>query len=68
VHVGLLPPRQELIEGVDAWLDDLLASVPRLHAQLVRPFARWRLTRGSPAAAPSGIPSAISWPGRAGTT
>ena len=41
VHAGLLPPRQELIEDVSAWLDDLLGDVPREHAQLVRPFARW---------------------------
>jgi hypothetical protein len=45
VHAGLLPPRQELIEDVDAWLDDLLGSVPRQHAQLVRPFARWMVLR-----------------------
>ncbi|MFY9931114.1 MAG: hypothetical protein WAK82_24255 [Streptosporangiaceae bacterium] len=45
VHAGLLPPRQELIEDVDAWLDDLLGSVPREHAQLVRPFARWAVLR-----------------------
>jgi len=41
VHAGLLPPRQELIEDVDAWLDDLLGPVPPEHARLVRPFARW---------------------------
>ena len=45
VHAGLLPPRQELIEDVDAWLDDLLGDVPREHAQLVRPFARWMVLR-----------------------
>lgn len=45
VHAGLLPPRQELIEDVDAWLDDLLGDVPREHAQLVRPFARWAVLR-----------------------
>jgi len=45
VHAGLLPPRQELIEDVDAWLDDLLGDVPREHAQLVRPFARWVVLR-----------------------
>ena len=45
VHAGLLPPRQELIEDVDAWLDDLLGDVPRQHAQLVRPFARWAVLR-----------------------
>ena len=45
VHAGLLPPRQELIEDVDAWLDDLLGDVPPEHAQLVRPFARWTVLR-----------------------
>jgi hypothetical protein len=46
VHAGVLPPRQELIEDVDAWLDDLLGDVAREHAQLlVRPFARWAVLR-----------------------
>ena len=45
VHAGLLPPRQELIEDVDAWLDDLLGPVPPEHARLVRPFARWAVLR-----------------------
>ena len=45
VHAGLLPPRQELIEDVGAWLDDLLGDVPLEHAQLVRPFARWMVLR-----------------------
>jgi hypothetical protein len=45
VHAGLLPPRQELIEDVEAWLDDLLGDVPPEHARLVRPFARWAVLR-----------------------
>jgi hypothetical protein len=45
VHAGLLPPRQELIEDIDAWLDDLLGDVPPEHARLVRPFARWAVLR-----------------------
>jgi hypothetical protein len=45
VHAGLLPPRQELIEDVGAWLDDLLGDVPLEHARLVRPFARWAVLR-----------------------
>ena len=45
VHAGLLPPRDELIEDVGAWLDDLLDGTPTQHGQLVRPFAHWMVLR-----------------------
>jgi hypothetical protein len=45
VHARLLPAREELIEDVEAWLDDQLDCAPRQHAQLVRPFARWMVLR-----------------------
>lgn len=45
VHAGVLPPREELIEDIEAWLDDQLDGAPPEHAKLVRPFARWMVLR-----------------------
>jgi len=45
VHGGVLPPRDERIEDVEAWLGDQLRDVPRHHAQLIRPFGRWLVLR-----------------------
>lgn len=45
VHAGVLPPRDERIEDVEAWLGDQLRGVPRHHAQLIQPFGRWMVLR-----------------------
>lgn len=45
VHAGVLPPRDELIEDVEDWLDDQLRDAPRHHAQLIRPFGHWVVLR-----------------------
>lgn len=41
VHAGVLPTRNEYLERVGPWLEQLLADQPTSRAQLVRPYARW---------------------------
>jgi hypothetical protein len=41
VHAGALPERNEPIEQIEAWLEDLLRDRPNPHIQLVRPYAHW---------------------------
>ena len=45
VHAGVLPPREERIEDVEAWLADQLRDAPRHHAQLIGQFGRWIVLR-----------------------
>ena len=45
VTAGALPDRDEPLERIDAWLDDVLDGRPPEHAQLVRPFAQWVVLR-----------------------
>jgi hypothetical protein len=45
VHAGVLPPRDERIEDVQAWLGDQLRDAPRHHTQLIWPFGRWMVLR-----------------------
>ena len=45
VHAGILPPREERIEDVEAWLADQLRDAPRHHAQLIGQFGRWTVLR-----------------------
>ena len=56
VHGGVLPPRDERIEDVGAWLGDQLRDVPRHHARWSRRSAAGWCCAG-PATAPGPAPS-----------
>jgi hypothetical protein len=43
--LGVLPPYEARIERTVRWLDDVLATLPPEHANLVERFARWRVLR-----------------------
>jgi hypothetical protein len=45
IHAGALPDRDEPLERIDGWLDEILRDNPGEHAQLVRPFAQWVVLR-----------------------
>jgi hypothetical protein len=45
VHAGALPERNEPIEQIEAWLEDLLRHQSPQHIQLVRPYAHWVFLR-----------------------
>ncbi|MHB6911250.1 hypothetical protein [Streptomyces sp. DB-54] len=44
VHTGALPERNEDLERVPPWLDDLLTQHPQ-HARLLQPYLHWFLLR-----------------------
>ena len=37
----MLPGREEYLETIPPWLEDLLATRPAQHAQVIRPYASW---------------------------
>jgi hypothetical protein len=41
VHAGVLPTRNEYLERVGPWLEQLLADQPAHRAQLISTYARW---------------------------
>jgi hypothetical protein len=45
VHVGVLPGRDEDIDGTLPWLDNLLRSQPASIASVIRPYAHWSVLR-----------------------
>jgi hypothetical protein len=45
VHTGVLPERNEDLDRIPAWLDQLLAHHPPHHARLIRPFVHWFLLK-----------------------
>ncbi|MER5793260.1 hypothetical protein [Streptomyces sp. NPDC001980] len=45
IATGILPPRNDDLERIPAWLDGLLADRPPHHGRLVRPFTTWVLLR-----------------------
>ncbi|MGH4011279.1 MAG: hypothetical protein ACRDTH_24485 [Pseudonocardiaceae bacterium] len=45
VHAGVLPEREDYLETIPCWLEDLLATRPAPHAQLIRPYASWSVLR-----------------------
>lgn len=45
MHSGVLPERDDDIDRIEAWLDQLLAGRPAHHATLIRPCAAWHLLR-----------------------
>jgi hypothetical protein len=45
VHAGVLPDREEYLETIPSWLDELLATRPAAHAQIIRPYASWSVLR-----------------------
>jgi hypothetical protein len=45
VHAGLLAEREEYLDRIEPWLDQLLASCSPAHAALIRPFATWHILR-----------------------
>jgi hypothetical protein len=45
VHAGVLPEREEYLETIPSWLDELLATRPAAHAQIIRPYASWSILR-----------------------
>lgn len=45
VHAEILPARNELLERIQPWLDQVLADRPPHHATLIRPFATWHALR-----------------------
>jgi hypothetical protein len=45
VHAGVLAARDEHLERIPPWLDNLLAHHPDQHANLIRPFTHWAILR-----------------------
>jgi hypothetical protein len=45
VTTGVLPERDEDLDRIPAWLNQLLAGQPAGHAALIRPFAHWFLLK-----------------------
>lgn len=45
IAAGILPPRNDDLERIPAWLDGLLADRPPHHGRLVRPYTTWVLLR-----------------------
>jgi hypothetical protein len=45
VHAGVLPGRDEELDRIPAWLDQVLVGKPAQHAALIRPFVHWFLLR-----------------------
>jgi hypothetical protein len=43
--LGVLPPYQPALERITPWLRDLVATLPKEHADLIDRFARWQLLR-----------------------
>ena len=43
VSAGVLPGRDEHLERITPWLDQLLAARPPGHARLIQPYAHWFL-------------------------
>ena len=43
--LGVLPPYSPAVERIIPWLRDLLAELPKPHAELIDRFARWQLLR-----------------------
>lgn len=43
--VGVLPPYEASVERITPWLQDLLTTLPKPHADLIGRFARWQLLR-----------------------
>jgi hypothetical protein len=41
VRAGVLPSRDEHLERITPWLDQLLATRPRGHARVTQPYAHW---------------------------
>jgi hypothetical protein len=45
IHAGVLPEREEYLETIPSWLEELLATRPAAHAQIIRPYASWSVLR-----------------------
>ncbi|MBE7702272.1 hypothetical protein H9623_18430 [Oerskovia sp. Sa1BUA8] len=45
VHCGVLPPRQEPLGRLEAWLEHQLEGLPPGHAAVIGPYARWSVLR-----------------------
>jgi len=45
VHCGVLPPRQEALGRLEAWLEHQLECLPPGHAAVIGPYARWSVLR-----------------------
>jgi hypothetical protein len=45
VAVGVLPPYEAELERITPWLNGLLATLPKGHAEVLGRFARWHLLR-----------------------
>ena len=54
VNAGVLQPRNEYLERLAPWLEQLLRDKPASHARLVRPFAHWSVLRRARRAAVGG--------------
>jgi len=45
VHAGVLPEREEYLETIPSWLEELLAGRPAAHERIIRPYASWSVLR-----------------------
>lgn len=45
IAARVLPPRDEHADRLETWIDEYLAELPRRHALLIRPYARWMVLR-----------------------
>jgi hypothetical protein len=45
VDAGVLPPRDEHTERLDAWVNELVATLPAHHSRVIVPFAHWKVLR-----------------------
>ncbi len=59
VFAGVLPARNEAVEGTKKWLTDWLADADHDTAVLLRRYATWSLLRASPSSAPPTQPGQL---------
>lgn len=45
VDAGILPCRDEHLERLGTWVDELLLTIPPHQAAIISPYARWRILR-----------------------
>lgn len=45
IDAGVLPLRDEQTERLGAWVDELVATLPRHQARLIVPYAHWKVLR-----------------------
>ncbi|CAN5479831.1 hypothetical protein BH10ACT9_BH10ACT9_14610 [soil metagenome] len=47
VEAQILPGRDEPIDRLETWIEELTSELPARHAALIEPYARWGILRGA---------------------